>query len=158
HRSIRENIVYGAGVAVSGDELESAARRAHAHEFIVGTDQGYDTLVGERGIRLSTGQRQRIALARAFLCAAPILVLDEATSALDSESERLVQEALEELWATRTVIAIAHRLSTLLTMDRIVVLDRGRITEEGTHRELLARGGLYHHLWCQQSGGLIGAK
>ncbi|EFC80473.1 ABC transporter ATP-binding protein [Parafrankia sp. EUN1f] len=157
HRSIRENIIYGTAATATPDEVVAAARRAHAHEFIVATREGYETLVGERGIRLSTGQRQRIALARAFLNPAPILVLDEATSALDSESERLVQDALEDLWATRTVIAIAHRLSTLLTMDRIVVLDGGRIAEQGTHDELLAAGGLYNHLWCRQSGGLIGS-
>ncbi|MCK9899730.1 ABC transporter ATP-binding protein/permease [Frankia sp. Cpl3] len=158
HRSIRDNIVYGTAATATSEEVEDAARRAHAHEFITSTRDGYDTLVGERGIRLSTGQRQRIALARAFLSPAPILVLDEATSALDSESERLVQDALEDLWAGRTVIAIAHRLSTLLTMDRIVVLEGGRIAEQGSHEELLTQSGLYHHLWNRQSGGLIGGR
>ncbi|WP_018502259.1 ABC transporter ATP-binding protein [Parafrankia discariae] len=155
HRSIRDNIVYGSAAGVTDEQVVAAARRAHAHEFVTRTAQGYDTLVGERGIRLSTGQRQRIALARAFLGDAPILVLDEATSALDSESERLVQDALEDLWATRTVIAIAHRLSTLLTMDRIVVLDGGRIAEQGTHESLLELGGRYDRLWRRQSGGFV---
>ncbi|MCK9926103.1 ABC transporter ATP-binding protein/permease [Frankia sp. Mgl5] len=155
HRSIRDNIVYGSAAGVTDEQVITAARRAHAHEFVSRTNQGYDTLVGERGIRLSTGQRQRIALARAFLGDAPILILDEATSALDSESERLVQDALEDLWATRTVIAIAHRLSTLLTMDRIVVLDGGRIAEQGTHEALLELGGRYDRLWRRQSGGFV---
>jgi len=157
HRSIRENIAYGAGEAVSQAELERAARRAHAHEFIRGTIDGYDTLVGERGIKLSMGQRQRIAIARAFLDDKPLLILDEATSALDSESERLVQDALEDLWRDKTVIAVAHRLSTLLHMDRIVVVEGGRVVEQGSHRELIAIGGHYHRLWNLQSGGLIAA-
>ena|GEM_PF-472137 len=155
HRSIRENITYGAPEGTGEAEVELAARRAHAHEFIVRAVDGYDTLVGERGIKLSTGQRQRIAIARAFLDRKPLLVLDEATSALDSESELLVQHALEELWSERTVIAVAHRLSTLLRMDRIVVLDGGRIVEQGSHQQLLDVRGHYHRLWQQQSGEML---
>lgn len=155
HRSIRDNIAYGAGAEASNDAIELAAHRAHAHEFITQTTDGYDTLVGERGIKLSMGQRQRIAIARAFLDDRPILVLDEATSALDSESEVLVQEALEELWHDRTVIAIAHRLSTLRHMDRIVVMDDGHIVEQGSHRQLLAKKGKYYRLWQHQSGGVL---
>ncbi|OHV35231.1 MULTISPECIES: ABC transporter ATP-binding protein [Pseudofrankia] len=155
HRSIRDNITYGAPDGVGDAEIEQAARRAHAHEFIVRAVNGYDTLVGERGIKLSTGQRQRIAIARAFLDHKPLLVLDEATSALDSESELLVQHALEELWSERTVIAVAHRLSTLLRMDRIVVLDGGRIVEQGSHQQLLDTGGHYYRLWQQQSGEML---
>lgn len=155
HRSIRDNITYGAPGSLGDADVEGAARRAHAHEFIVRAAQGYDTLVGERGIKLSTGQRQRIAIARALLDQKPLLVLDEATSALDSESERLVQHALEDLWADRTVIAVAHRLSTLLRMDRIVVLDNGRIVEQGSHQQLLEARGDYHRLWQQQSGEML---
>ncbi|MCL9795986.1 ABC transporter ATP-binding protein [Frankia sp. AgKG'84/4] len=155
HRSIRENITYGAAAEVSQEQVEAAALRAHAHDFIIKAPAGYDTLVGERGIRLSTGQRQRIAIARAFLDDKPILILDEATSALDSESEVLVQHALEQLWSGKTVIAVAHRLSTLLTMDRIIVLAGGKIVEQGSHRELLDLGGRYRALWERQSGGMI---
>ncbi|MCK9896166.1 ABC transporter ATP-binding protein [Frankia sp. AgB32] len=155
HRSIRSNITYGAAAEVSQEKVELAALRAHAHEFISRAPAGYDTLVGERGIRLSTGQRQRIAIARAFLDDKPILILDEATSALDSESEVLVQHALEQLWCGKTVIAVAHRLSTLLNMDRIVVLDGGGIVEQGAHRDLLDLGGRYRSLWERQSGGMI---
>ncbi|MCK9921066.1 ABC transporter ATP-binding protein/permease [Frankia sp. AgPm24] len=155
HRSIRDNITYGASVAVPEQEVQTAATRAHAHGFITQAPQGYDTLVGERGIRLSTGQRQRIAIARAFLDDKPILILDEATSALDSESEVLVQHALEQLWAGKTVIAVAHRLSTLRNMDRIIVLADGEIVEQGTHTELLAAGGRYQALWERQSGGML---
>jgi ABC-type multidrug transport system fused ATPase/permease subunit len=155
HRSIRDNITYGAPGNLGDADVEEAARRAHAHEFIARAAQGYDTLVGERGIKLSTGQRQRIAIARALLDQKPLLVLDEATSALDSESERLVQQALEDLWADRTVIAVAHRLSTLLRMDRIVVLDNGRIVEQGSHQQLLDARGDYHRLWQQQSGEML---
>ena len=135
----------------------AAARRAHAHEFIARIPDGYDALVGERGVKLSAGQRQRIAIARAFLDDKPILVLDEATSALDSESEVLVQTALEELWEGKTVIAIAHRLSTLRNMDRIVVLDEGRIVEQGSHPDLVEQGGIYARLWAHQSGGFLPA-
>ena len=155
HRSIRENIAYGADVSMTQESIERAAKRAHAHEFITETAGGYDALVGERGIKLSMGQRQRVAIARAFLDDKPLLILDEATSALDSESEVLVQEALEDLWHDRTVIAIAHRLSTLRHMDRIVVMDDGKIIEQGTHRELLASKGRYYRLWQHQSGGVI---
>lgn len=154
HRSIRENIAYG---KLDADEraVKKAAKFAHAHEFIRALPGGYDTLVGERGVKLSGGQRQRIAIARAMLKDAPILVLDEATSALDSESEVLIQDALWKLMEGRTAIVIAHRLSTVQKMDRIVVLDEGKIVEEGTHRELLARKGTYAKLWAHQSGGFI---
>jgi len=155
HRTIKENIEYAAEREVSDDEVLTAAERAHAHEFITKIPGGYEALVGERGVKLSAGQRQRIAIARAFLDDKPILVLDEATSALDSESEVLVQTALERLWEGKTVMAIAHRLSTLRNMDRIVVLDAGQITEQGTHAELVAAGGLYARLWQHQSGGFI---
>ncbi len=158
HRSIRDNITYGAAPDVTQAQVEAAAVRAHAHGFISRTIEGYDTLVGERGIKLSTGQRQRIAIARAFLDDKPILILDEATSALDSESEVLVQNALEDLWLDKTVIAVAHRLSTLLHMDRIVVLEGGHIVEQGSHRELLEREGRYHRLWQRQTGGMIPAE
>lgn len=155
HRSIRENIAYGSDVPVTQEQIEAAAKRAHAHEFITQTIDGYDALVGERGIKLSMGQRQRVAIARAFLDDKPLLILDEATSALDSESEVLVQEALENLWSDRTVIAIAHRLSTLRHMDRIIVMDKGQIIEQGTHAQLLKQKGRYYRLWQHQSGGVI---
>ncbi len=155
HRSIRDNIAYGSTVAPSKDEVIRAAKRAHAHEFITLAPHDYKTEVGERGIKLSMGQRQRIAIARAFLDDKPILVLDEATSALDSESEVLVQRALEDLWQDKTVIAIAHRLSTLRNMDRIVVMHEGNIIESGTHDELLRSQGSYYRLWQHQSGGVI---
>jgi ATP-binding cassette subfamily B multidrug efflux pump len=157
HRSIRDNICYGRPEA-SEAEIVDAARRAHAIEFIEGLEDwhgrtGFDAHVGERGVKLSGGQRQRIALARVILKDAPILVLDEATSALDSEVEAAIQEQLAELMEGRTVIAIAHRLSTLRQMDRLVVLERGRIVEEGTHDALLAANGAYATLWRRQSGG-----
>ncbi|MDB5175522.1 MAG: MdlB, multidrug/protein/lipid transporter ATPase, ATP-binding cassette, subfamily bacterial [Candidatus Saccharibacteria bacterium] len=155
HRSIRENIAYGKEGATDKEVL-TAATRANAHEFVKGLPDGYDTLVGERGVKLSGGQRQRIAIARAMLKDAPILLLDEATSALDSESEVLIQDALWKLMEGRTAIVIAHRLSTIQKMDRIVVLHEGEITEEGSHQELLAqRGGTYAKLWAHQSGGFI---
>ena len=152
HRGLRENIRYGRPGATD-EEVELAARRAHAHEFIVELDHGYNTLVGERGIKLSGGQRQRIAIARAILKDAPILLLDEATSALDSHSEHIIQAAMREAMAGKTVIAIAHRLSTVMDMDRLIVLDRGSIVADGSHDELLRQGGLYAELWRRQSGG-----
>ena len=144
--TIRENIAYGKPDA-SADTIEAAARKANAHDFITSFPQGYETVVGERGIQLSGGQRQRIAIARAVLKDPAILILDEATSALDSESERLVQDALDQLMKGRTSIVIAHRLSTVRDADRILVLDKGRVLESGTHDELIADvGGLYHSL------------
>lgn len=155
HRTIAENIAYAVNRKVSRDEITKAAKQAHAHEFIKEISEGYDALVGERGVKLSAGQRQRIAIARAFLDDKPILILDEATSALDSESEILVQKALENLWDNKTVVAIAHRLSTLRQMDRIIVMDQGSIIEEGTHEQLLRKKGKYAQLWNHQSGGFI---
>src|SRR3979411_1665963 len=134
-----------------------AASEAFAHDFILGRPAGYDTIVGEQGIKLSGGERQRVAIARALVKDARILVLDEATSSLDSESEHLIQEALWTLMQGRTVIAIAHRLSTIAGMDRILYLEAGRIVEEGPHRELLAKGGAYARLWNRQMGGFINA-
>jgi ATP-binding cassette, subfamily B, multidrug efflux pump len=159
HRSIAANIGYGRPGA-SFAEIESAARRAHAHDFIVDLQDwkgrtGYDAHVGERGVKLSGGQRQRIAIARAVLKDANLLVLDEATSALDSESEVHIQAALAEAMKGRTTIVIAHRLSTVQAMDRIVVLADGRIVEQGSHAELLALGGVYAGLWAHQSGGFL---
>jgi subfamily B ATP-binding cassette protein MsbA len=143
--TIRENIAYGK-LGATEAEIESAARAAHAHEFIMDFPEGYNTIVGERGVKLSGGQRQRIAIARALLKNPAILILDEATSSLDSESERLVQDALETLMQGRTTFVIAHRLSTVRRANRIVVLDQGLVTEEGTHEELLANQGLYKQL------------
>lgn len=154
HRSIKDNIAYGKQNATDAD-IVAAAKHAQAHDFIGKLKDGYDTPVGERGIKLSGGQRQRIAIARALLKDAPLLILDEATSALDSESERLIQAALWDLMKDRTSIAIAHRLSTIQKMDRIVVLHEGRIIEQGSHDELLASGGMYADLWRHQSGGFI---
>jgi ATP-binding cassette subfamily B protein len=150
HRSLAENIAYGRPGA-SMAQIEQAARLANAHEFILRLPKGYATLVGERGIKLSGGERQRVALARAFLADAPILILDEATSSLDSESEALIQQAVERLMEGRTTIVIAHRLSTVRAMDRILVFDRGRVVEEGPHEGLLAReGGAYRALFEKQ--------
>ncbi len=155
HRSIADNIAYASSRKVTRKDIIRAAKLAHAHEFITKISDGYDALVGERGVKLSVGQRQRIAIARAFLDDKPLLILDEATSALDSESEILVQEALENLWEHKTVIAIAHRLSTLRHMDTIAVIGDGRIVEQGSHKELLDAGGAYAKLWAHQSGGFI---
>jgi ATP-binding cassette subfamily B protein len=154
HRTLRENIAYGKPDATD-DEIRSAAEKANAIDFIEILPKGFDTIVGERGVKLSGGQRQRIAIARAILKDAPILVLDEATSALDSESEKLIQDALTELMKGRTSIVIAHRLSTISKLDRIIVLDDGEIVEQGTHNELLTRKGAYAKLWSHQSGGFI---
>jgi ATP-binding cassette subfamily B protein len=154
HRSLKENIAYGKPDA-SKQEIEAVAKMAHAHDFIKDLPEGYDTLVGERGVKLSGGQRQRIAIARAMLKNAPILVLDEATSALDSESEGLIQDALWKLMEGKTAIVIAHRLSTIQKMDRIIVLDNGKIIEEGSHRELIHKNGKYAELWNRQSGGFM---
>jgi ATP-binding cassette subfamily B protein len=151
NRSLLENIRYGLPGATD-EEVMTAARRAHAHEFIIELEQGYHTLVGERGIKLSGGQRQRIAIARAILRNAPILLLDEATSALDSHSEHVIQQAMRAAMVGKTVIAIAHRLSTVMDMDRLIVLQRGVIVADGSHSELLRQGGLYAELWHRQSG------
>lgn len=154
HRSIRDNIAYG-NPTLSEDEIILAAKEAQAHDFIVRLAEGYESLVGERGVKLSGGQRQRVVIARAFAKDAPILILDEATSSLDSESEGAVQEALLRIMKGRTVIAIAHRLSTLRAMDRIIVMDGGTIVEDGTHEELLRHGGIYAGLWNHQAGGFL---
>ena len=162
HRSVRDNILYGRPEA-SEAQMIAAARRAEAHDFIADLRDpegraGYDAQVGERGVKLSGGQRQRVALARVILKDAPVLILDEATSALDSEVEAAIQQTLYGVMEGKTVIAIAHRLSTIARMDRIVVLDDGRVAEEGTHADLLARGGLYARFWDRQSGGFIGTE
>lgn len=154
HRTILENIAYGNPDA-SEEEVYRAAKQAQADEFIRKLPDGYQSLVGERGVKLSGGQRQRIAIARAFLKQAPILILDEATSSLDSESEVAVQAALLELMKGRTVLAIAHRLSTLRAMDRIIVMEHGRIVEDGSHDRLVQEGGLYARLWSHQAGGFL---
>ena len=136
--------------------IERAAELANAHDFIMRLPRGYATLVGERGVKLSGGERQRVAIARAFLADAPVLILDEATSSLDSESEMMIQQAMERLMQGRTSLVIAHRLSTVREMDRILVFDRGRIVEEGRHDDLIARpGGVYRALFEHQSGGVI---
>jgi len=160
HRSVRDNILYGRPDADDA-AMVAAARRAEAHDFIQqladpAGRRGYDAHVGERGVKLSGGQRQRIAIARVMLKDAPILLLDEATSALDSEIEAAIQASLYKLMEGKTVVAIAHRLSTIAAMDRLIVLDRGRIVEQGDHRSLLARNGLYARLWAHQSGGFLG--
>jgi len=160
HRSIADNIRYGKPGA-SDAEVVAAAKRAHAHEFILSLAdrngrRGYEAHVGERGVKLSGGQRQRIAIARVILKDAPILILDEATSALDSEIEAAIQQEMATLMTGKTTIAIAHRLSTIARMDRLIVMDHGRIVEDGTHAELLAKEGLYAQLWLRQSGGFLG--
>jgi subfamily B ATP-binding cassette protein MsbA len=152
HDTVRSNIAYGGTDRYTQEQIEAAARAANAHEFIIELPRGYDTLLGERGTRLSGGQRQRLAIARALLTDPPILILDEATSALDTESERLVQEAVDRLLQGRTVFVIAHRLSTITHADQILVLDRGEIVERGTHAELLAIRGAYHRLYSLQFG------
>jgi ATP-binding cassette subfamily B protein len=158
HTTIRRNLLYGRPEA-SQEEIEAAARAANIHERIVELPEGYDTIVGERGYKLSGGEKQRLAIARVILKDPRILILDEATSSLDTTSERLVQSALEPLMKGRTTIAIAHRLSTILSADVIFVVDRGRIVERGTHGELLERGGLYARLYEQQfRSGLVQAE
>lgn len=159
HRTVRDNIAYGLPDATD-DKIIEAAKRAQAHDFILGLkdakgNTAYDSTVGERGVKLSGGQRQRIAIARAILKNAPILILDEATASLDSESEKLIQRALEDVMKDRTVIVIAHRLSTIAHLDRLIVLQDGKIVEDGTHAELLGEGGLYARLWNLQSGGFL---
>jgi ATP-binding cassette, subfamily B, bacterial len=155
HRSLTDNIAYGS-LGATKDQIIAAAKKAHAHEFICELPEGYDTLVGERGVKLSGGQKQRVAIARAMLKDAPILLLDEATSALDSESEHLIQDALWKLMKGKTTVVIAHRLSTIQKMDRIVVLENGKVVEEGSHASLAKiKNGLYARLWSHQSGGFI---
>lgn len=155
HRSITENIRYG-DLDATDKQVKQAAIKANAGEFIAKLEDGYDTMVGERGVKLSGGQKQRVAIARAMIKDAPILLLDEATSALDSESEALIQDALWKLMKGKTAIVIAHRLSTIQKMDRIIVLDEGSIAEQGTHAELVKnKKGIYARLWAHQTGGFI---
>ncbi|HLF96319.1 MAG TPA: ABC transporter ATP-binding protein [Methylococcaceae bacterium] len=154
HRSLKENIGYGR-LDADDDEIRAAAEMANADEFIQVMPEGYDSLVGERGVKLSGGQRQRIAIARVMLKDAPILILDEATSSLDSVTEKAIQQNLERAMGKKTVIAIAHRLSTIAYLDRILVFDQGRIVEDGSHEELLARKSFYHRLWTMQAGGFL---
>lgn len=154
HRSLRENICYGKPAATEAETLH-AAKLAHCEEFIQNIPNGYEAKVGERGTKLSGGEKQRIAIARAILVDAPILILDEATSALDSVTERYIQDSLEKLMQNRTTIVIAHRLSTLSRMDRILVFDKGKIIEEGTHASLLSKEGLYAKMWRMQVGGFL---
>ncbi|MCL2757587.1 MAG: ATP-binding cassette domain-containing protein, partial [Coriobacteriia bacterium] len=155
HRTIRENIAYGRPDATF-DEIHEAAAKANALEFINQLPYGFETLTGERGVKLSGGQRQRVAIARAILADKPILLLDEATSALDSESEKLIQDALRNLMEGRTSIVIAHRLSTVASLDRIIVLRDGAIVEDGTHATLVHADGEYARLWSRQSGMFLG--
>jgi len=155
HRTLAENIAYGKPKATK-KEIEKAAALAHCDEFIKDLPYGFETLVGERGIKLSGGERQRVAIARAILKNAPILVLDEATSSLDSHSEMLIQDALNTLMAGKTTIVIAHRLSTIQKMDRIIVIDNGKVIEEGSHTALLAQeNSLYRKLWTLQAGAFL---
>ncbi|HFF4339417.1 TPA: ABC transporter ATP-binding protein, partial [Acinetobacter baumannii] len=146
NRTVRENIAYGQLHNASDEDVIAAAKAAYAHDFIMNLPNGYDTVLGAQGLNLSGGQRQRIAIARAILKNAPILILDEATSALDNESEHFIQQAFDEAMQDRTTIVIAHRLSTIENADRIVVMDRGQIVEQGTHQELLAKHGAYYQL------------
>ncbi len=157
HRSLMENIRYGR-LDATDDEVIEAAKKAHAHEFILQAEKQYDSLVGERGVKLSGGQRQRISIARAILKDSPILILDEATSSLDSVTEKKIQLALENLMKGRTVVVVAHRLSTISHMDRILVFDQGKIIEDGSHQQLLQRDGHYAHLWNMQAGGFLPEK
>jgi ATP-binding cassette subfamily B protein len=154
HRTLMENIRYGR-LEASEAEVMEAARKAHAHDFVMQIKDKYDSLVGERGVKLSGGQRQRIAIARVVVKNAPILILDEATSSLDSVTEQAIQETLNEVMRGKTVIVVAHRLSTIAHLDRILVFDQGRIVEDGSHAELLARQGAYHELWSRQAGGFV---
>lgn len=154
HRTLRKNIAYGNAEA-SDEDIMWAVRQANAAEFVSKMPHGLDTIVGERGIKLSGGQRQRIAIARAILKDAPILLLDEATSALDSQSEKYIQQSLDQLMNQRTSIVVAHRLSTIAKLDRIIVLDGGRVVEDGSHGQLIQKGGIYASLWSHQSGGFI---
>ena len=154
HRTLRENIAYG-NPSATEEEIIAVAKQARANEFILKTPLQYETLVGERGVKLSGGERQRIAIARAILKNAPILVLDEATSALDSESEKYIREALDDLMRNKTTLVVAHRLSTVQKMDRIIVIENGVIVESGSHKELLAKQGQYAKFWEQQTDGFI---
>lgn len=157
HRTLMENIKYGKPEATESEIFE-AAKKAFAHDFILSLEKKYDSMVGERGIKLSGGQRQRIAIARAFLKNSPILILDEATSQLDSVTENVIQKSLTELMKNKTTVVIAHRLSTLLQMDRILVFDKGTIVQDGTHADLLSKPGLYKNLWNAQVGGFLPDK
>lgn len=154
HRTLMENIRYG-NLEATDEEVVEAAKKAHAHEFILATEKGYDSLVGERGVKLSGGQRQRVAIARAILKNSPILILDEATSALDSVTEKKIQQGLEYLMENRTVVVVAHRLSTIAHLDRILVFHEGKIIEDSSHDELLAKEGHYARLWNMQAGGFL---
>jgi ATP-binding cassette subfamily B protein len=154
HRSLKDNIGYG-NLEATDEDILSVAKLAHADDFIQTMSSGYDSLVGERGVKLSGGQRQRIAIARVILKNAPILILDEATSSLDSVTERIIQENLDAAMGRNTVIAIAHRLSTIAHLDRILVFDQGRIVEDGTHDALIAKKGTYFRLWSMQAGGFL---
>ena len=157
HRSVKENLTYG-NLNATDEDIEAAARKAHCHDFIQKLENGYDTVVGERGLKLSGGQRQRLAIARAFLKDTPILILDEATSALDSETEKDIQKSLVELMANKTTVIVAHRLSTLKHMDRILVFDKGQIIEQGSQKQLLKNGSHFAHLWSLQQEGFLPDK
>ena len=154
HRSLKENIAYSNPEATD-EEITEVAKKAHAHEFIFSFPLGYETLVGERGVKLSGGERQRVAIARAMLKKAPILILDEATSSLDSMSENYIRDSFDKLMNGKTAIVIAHRLSTVQKMDRIVVLNKGKIVEDGAHQELLNKKGTYYNLWNHQANGFL---